>query len=138
MKKITKINPPAMPVPTRAFSNGIFIPLGGADLLFLSGQTAQDDGGNVMFPDDCTEQTRYVFRKIGDILKEADMNFDDVVNVRIFVTDMDESPKVSAVRDEAFAHSRPATSMIEISRLVKPDCRVEIEVVAIKLRETGA
>ena len=63
------------------------------------------------------------------------MTFDDVVKAQIFVTDMEQSSKVSAVRDEFFVNSKPASTMVEVNKLVKPECCVEIEVIAMKLVE---
>jgi len=133
MDAITKINPDSMKKPSKAYSNGILVPLGVANMLFVTGQVAQDDNGNVVAPNDFTEQTKFIFGHIGEILKSSDMSFSDVVKAQIFVTDMAESSKVSAVRDEFFADSKPASTMVEINKLVKPGCCVEIEVIAVKL-----
>lgn len=133
MNNISKINPVSMKQPTKAYSNGILVPIGNANLLFVTGQVAQDDNGQVVSPNDFAEQTRFIFNQIGKILKDADMTFDDVVKAQIFVTDMGQSSKVSAIRDEFFANSKPASTMVEINKLVKPECCVEIEVIAVKL-----
>ena len=122
-----------MKQPTKAYSNGILVPLGSANLLFVTGQVAQDSEGKVVAPDNAEEQARFVFGHIGEILKEADMSFDDVVKAQIFVTNMNDSSKISAVRDEFFVSSKPASTMVEIKRLVKTGCCVEIEVIAVKL-----
>jgi 2-iminobutanoate/2-iminopropanoate deaminase len=133
MDTIKKVNPVSMKQPTKAYSNGILVPLGTANLLFVTGQVAQDSDGKVVAPDDASEQARFVFNHIGEILKDADMSFDDVVKAQIFVTNMDDSSKVSAVRDEFFVSSKPASTMVEINRLVKTGCCVEVEVTAVKL-----
>jgi len=133
MNNISKINPVSMKQPTKAYSNGILVPIGNTNLLFVTGQVAQDDNGKVVAPNDFGEQTRFIFNQIGKILKDADMTFDDVVKAQIFVTDMGESSKVSAIRDEFFKNSKPASTMVEINKLVKPECCVEIEVIAVKL-----
>lgn len=122
-----------MKQPTKAYSNGILVPLGNANMLFVTGQVSQDDNGKVVAPNDFAEQTRFIFGQIGKILKDADMTFDNVVKAQIFVTDMGQSPKVSAVRDEFFASSKPVSTLVEINKLVKPECCVEIEVIAVKL-----
>jgi 2-iminobutanoate/2-iminopropanoate deaminase len=133
MKGISKINPATMKQPSKAYSNGILVPIGNANMLFVTGQLAQDDNGNVVAPNDFAEQTRFIFGQIRKILNDADMTLDDVVKAQIFVTDMVQSSKVSAVRDEFFANSKPASTMVEINKLVKPECCVEIEVIAVKL-----
>ena len=133
MDSITKINPSTMKQPTKAYSNGILIPLGSAKLLFTTGQVAQDSEGKVIAPNDCAEQSRFILNHIGEILNAAEMSFDDVVKLQIFITNMDESSKISAVRDEYFKNSKPASTMVEINRLVKPECCVEIEATAVKI-----
>jgi enamine deaminase RidA (YjgF/YER057c/UK114 family) len=133
MSSITKINPQTMKQPTKAYSNGILIPLGSANLLFTTGQVAQDSEGKVVAPNDYTGQSKFILNHIGEILKEAGMNFDDVVKLQIFIKNMDESSKISAVRDEYFKNSKPASTMVEINKLVKPECCVEIEATAVKL-----
>ena len=133
MNTVRKVNPASMKQPTKAYSNGILVPLGAANLLFVTGQVAQDSEGKVVAPNDAAEQARFIFNHIGEILADADMSFDNVVKAQIFVTNMDDSSKVSAVRDQFFASSKPASTMVEINRLVKTGCCVEIEVIAAKL-----
>jgi enamine deaminase RidA (YjgF/YER057c/UK114 family) len=62
------------------------------------------------------------------------MSLDDVVKALIFVTSMDDSSAVSEVRNRAFINSKPVSTLVEVNRLVKPGCCVEIEVIAAKLR----
>lgn len=130
-----KINPSSMKQPTKSYSNGILLSLGDTNLLFVTGQMAQDKEGKVVSPNDAEAQTQYIFDRIADILKDAGMTFDDVVKAQIFVTNMDDSPKVSKIRDTAFVNSKPASTMVEVTRLVKPECCVEIEVIAAKSKE---
>lgn len=131
-KIIKKVNPLSMKQPTKSYSNGILVPLENADMLFVTGQVAQDDKGAVVFPNDATAQTKFIFGHISEILKDVGMTLDDVVKVQIFVTNMDDSSKVSEVRDEMFLNSKPASTMVEVNRLVKVGCCVEIEVIAVK------
>lgn len=131
---IRKINPSSMKQPTKSYSNGILVPLGSADLMFVTGQVAQDTEGQVISPDDAETQTRYVFDRIADILRDADMSLDDVVKAQIFVTDMQDAPKVSKIRDEVFINSKPVSTLLEVNQLVKPGCCVEIEVIAARLK----
>lgn len=132
-KRIKKINPISMKQPTKSYSNGILVPFEYANMLFVTGQVAQDNEGNVVAPYDALEQTKFIFRHISEILKDAGMTLDDVVKVQIFVTNMGESSKVSKVRDEVFINSKPASTMVEVNKLVKEGCCVEIEVIAIKI-----
>lgn len=133
MNEIKKINPASMKQPTKSYSNGILVPLGSAKLMFVTGQLAQDSNGNVVAPNDALEQTKFILGHISAILADAEMTLDDVAKVQIFVNNIDDSPKISKVRDEAFVNSKPASTMVEVNRFVKPGCCVEIEVIAAKL-----
>jgi enamine deaminase RidA (YjgF/YER057c/UK114 family) len=128
----TKINPQGMKQPKKAYSNGILSKLGEANILFVTGQLAQDDQGVVVAPNDYEKQSRFIFEHIGLILKDAGMSFDDVVKANIYVKDIKNSGKVSAIRDEFFANSKPASTMVQVGGFVKDECCVEIEIVAIK------
>ena len=131
---VSKINPATMKQPSKAYSNGILVSLFDADILFVTGQVAQDSNGNVVSPNNATEQAIFIFQHIAEILADAGMSHDNVVKAQIFVTDMKESHKVSAVRDQVFVNSKPASTMVEVNRLVKDGCCVEIEVIAIKCK----
>ena len=114
MNTITKVNPSTMKQPTKAYSNGIFVPRD-ADLLFVTGQLAQDSEGKVVSPYDMAGQTRYIFGQIGKILEAAGMSYDDVVKTTIFVVDMTKSSCISPIRDEFFKNSKPASSMVGVT-----------------------
>lgn len=131
MNVITKINPTTMKQPKKAYSNGIFVPKE-HNLLFVTGQVSQDSEGKVVAPYDMEEQTRFIFGQIGKILNAADMTYDDVVKATIFVVDMAKSSCISSIRDEFFKNSKPASTMVGVTGLVKPECVVEIEVIAAK------
>lgn len=66
-------------------------------------------------------------QNIEDALRETDASLDDVVRTRMFVTDIDEWEALG----EVFREVRPATSMVEVNRLIDPELLVEIEAVAI-------
>ena len=134
MNTIKSINPKSLRVPTKAYSQGILIPLGNAELFFVTGQLAQDIDGNVVAPNDAKVQSELVFSRIENILKEGGMTMDNVVKAQFFLTNISDSPIVSKIRDEVFKNSRPASTLIEVSNLVKKGCCVEIEVTAVKLK----
>ncbi|MBP5490675.1 MAG: RidA family protein [Lachnospiraceae bacterium] len=128
----SKINPLSMKQPSKAYSNGILVDLGTAKMLFVTGQLAQDNTGAVVFPEDYEGQTRFIFGHIGEILSDSGMTFDDVVKAQIFVKDIRKASSVSAVRDEFFSVSKPASTMVQVGGFVKDGCCVEIEVIAVK------
>lgn len=114
-----------------AYSHGIKIDIGTAEMIFVTGQIAQDTNGNVVC-EDIEGQTEYVFNCIQKILKEANSSLDDVVKTQIFLTDINDFSKVSPIRNKYFANSKPVSTLVEVSSLVKKGCKIEIEVIAIK------
>jgi reactive intermediate/imine deaminase len=130
---IKKFTPIGFPPPVGAFSHGVLVPLAGADMLFVTGQVAVDGQNNVIAPNDAGKQAEAVFERIGKILAEVGFGFQDVVKAQIFLTNIKDFPAVSQVRNKYFAESRPAGTLLEVSKLVREGCCVEIEVVAVRL-----
>lgn len=97
----------------------------------VSGTTATDDDGTVLGADDPYEQTKQALRNIERALEETDASLADVVRTRLFVTDIDEWEAIGDAHAEVFGDVRPATSMVEVARLIDPALSVEIEAVAI-------
>jgi len=100
------------------------------DRIEVSGTTATDDGA-VVADGDAYEQTRRAIRNVEHALDEAGGSLDDVVRTRLYVTDIDRWEAVGRAHGEAFSEVRPATSMVEVSRLIDPAMLVEVEAVAV-------
>lgn len=101
------------------------------DEIHVSGTTATDDDGDVVGEGDPADQTRQAIANVQAALAELDANLADVVRTRMFVTDIDDWDVVGRAHGEAFGAVRPATTMVEVSRLVDPAMLVEIEAVAL-------
>ena len=101
------------------------------DLLFVSGVVPVDGDGTLVGGDDVVAQARAVFANMGEILASAGCTFTDVVKVTVFLTDVDDRPLINPVRQEVFGDARPASTLVEVSRLVLPEAKVEIECVAL-------
>lgn len=114
-----------------AYSHGLKVNMGDKEMIFVTGQIAQDSNGNLIC-DDIEGQTEYVFNCIQKILNEGGSSLDDVVKAQIFLTDMNDFPKVSPIRNKYFKNSKPVSTLVEVSSLVKKGCNIEIEVIAIK------
>lgn len=125
-----KINPVSLRIPTKAYSQGILVPCGESNLLFVTGQLPQDIDGKIVNIGDVEAQVRLVFSRISEILKEAGMSFDDVVKLQIYVKDINDAKTVSSIRNELFSVSKPASTLVEVSGFVKEGCSVEIDAVA--------
>ena len=93
----------------------------------VSGTTATDPQGNVVGKGNPREQTLYVLDKIERALHEAGASLEDVVRTRIFVTDITQWEAIGKAHGERFGTVRPATTMIEVNRLIAPEYLVEIE-----------
>lgn len=131
MKK-TKINSPQFAERMGAYSHGYKVEIGDAELIFTTGQIAMDKEGNVLYPDDPAKQAEFVFESLQKILKQAGSSLDDAVKATVFVMGMDDFIKISKVRNKYFKNSEPVSTLVEVKKLVKEGCRVEIEVIAVK------
>ena len=98
------------------------------DLLFVSGCVGVDPVTG-QFDQDVVAQTRQIFRNMGQILTAAGASFADVLKVTVYLTDADDRPLVNPVRQEYFGDHRPASTLVEVSRLARPDAKIEIEAV---------
>ncbi len=101
------------------------------DLLFVSGLVGVDRHGALVGGDDVAAQARQVFANMRAVLDEAGCRFEDVVKVTVYLTDVDDRPKINPVRQEVFGDARPASTLVEVSRLAVPGAKVEIEAVAL-------
>jgi 2-iminobutanoate/2-iminopropanoate deaminase len=101
------------------------------DFLYVSGIVAVDGAGRLVGGDDVVAQTRQVFENMRAVLDAAECTFADVVKVVIFLTDVDDRPKINPVRQEVFGATRPASTLVEVPRLAVDGAKVEIECVAL-------
>jgi enamine deaminase RidA (YjgF/YER057c/UK114 family) len=101
------------------------------DNVYVSGTTATDASGRIVGIGDAYEQTRQVLRNIRTALERAGARMEDVVRTRIYVTDIREWEAVGRAHGEVFMRICPATTMVEVSRLIDPQMLVEIEADAV-------
>jgi reactive intermediate/imine deaminase len=101
------------------------------DLLFVSGCAPTDASGQLVGGDDVLAQTRQVLANLGATLAAAGLEPADVLKVTVYLTDIDDRPRINPLRQAFFGHHRPASTLVEIGALVHPDLLVEIDAVAV-------
>ena len=100
--------------------------------VYVAGQTAVDERGNVVGKGNIDAQARQVFRNLQKCLEAAGANFDQVVKLNIYSTDLDAHlPALTKTRREFFPREPVASTTIQVPRLVHPDWLLEIEAVAV-------
>ena len=101
------------------------------DRVWVSGTTATDAAGAVVGIGDPAAQTRQVVANLRAALERAGARLEDVVRTRIYVTDIAQWEAVGRAHGEAFGAIRPASTMVEVARLIAPEIVVEIEADAV-------
>lgn len=101
----------------------------------VSGTTATDADGHVVGQGDPYQQAIQALENVRSALDEAGASLEDVVRTRTFVADIDRWDAVGEAHAEYFGEIRPATSMVEVSRLIHPELLVEVEATAFVTNE---
>jgi 2-iminobutanoate/2-iminopropanoate deaminase len=99
------------------------------DTVYVSGIVPVDESGAVV-GDDVVAQARQVFAIMARVLAAAGASAADVVKVTVYLLDIDDRPKINPVRQEFFGATRPASTLVEVSRLAVAGALLEIEAVA--------
>ncbi len=108
-----------------AFAPGVQV----GELLFISGQVAQNNEGNLVGPGDCEAQTRHIMSRIQTTAEAAGATMRDVVKTTTFLTDVAGHPAFSRVRAETFPNNPPASSTVIVAALVRPEFLVEVDAI---------
>ncbi|MEU5989609.1 NAD(P)-binding domain-containing protein [Spirillospora sp. NPDC047418] len=127
--RVTLGNPATVPAPPNpAYSHTAYVTQG--PMLYVSGQIALDENGQVDAPGDMTRQSEVVMSLLERILAAHGAGFADVVGIRSFLTDIDLRAEYGAVRARYFTGAPPTSTTVEVPRLFHPDALLEVEIVA--------
>jgi 2-iminobutanoate/2-iminopropanoate deaminase len=100
-------------------------------LVFISGMTARRPDGSIAGIGDVTEQTRQVCENIKAAVEAAGGNLDHVCRVDVYVRNMEHFETIHAVRRQYFKPPLPASTMVEVTKMVSPDYLIEINAIAV-------
>jgi reactive intermediate/imine deaminase len=103
----------------------------GGRTLYVSGQIALDTAGVVVGKGDLKAQTRQVFENLKAALAASGATLDNVVKITVFMTDATEIQTFREVRDGYFTKEFPASTLVQVVRLARPELLIEIEAVAV-------
>ena len=126
MAHVRTLRVPGLMEPISHFSDAVIA----GHTLYVSGLVATNEAGEVVGAGDVVEQTRQIFRNLKSILDAAGAKPADVAKLTIFMRDVAQRPLINPIRQEFFGPHRPASTLVEISRLVRDDLLLEIEAVA--------
>ena len=121
----------ALARPVGPYSNGVKVRLADATLLFISGVVAFDSDGRVVGKGDLRAQTIKVMENLKAILQSEGATFNDIVKLTNYYIDIDQYPIVAEVRRQYFGSWMPASTGVEVKKLIHEDLLVEIEAIAV-------
>ena len=127
--QVKRTNPPALSTPT-GYTHIVEV-TGPAKTVYISGQIAYDKDGKVVGAGDMKAQAEQVFKNLQTALAAAGATFSDVVKMNTYITDMDKAPAVREVRARYFGETTPASTLVQVVHLARPELMLEVEVIAV-------
>jgi reactive intermediate/imine deaminase len=129
MKK-TQVRSDQLRAPSGHFSQAISAPAQGR-IVFISGMTARRADGSIAGVGDIEAQTRQVCENIKAAVEAAGGSLDDVCRVDVFVRNIEHFESIHKVRRAYFRPPAPASTMVEVTKMVHPDYLIEINAIAV-------
>ncbi len=131
---LERINPDGIQAPIANYSHATLVPAG-ADLLFVSGQVGVGPDGRT--PQAIEDQTAQAFDNLIAILAAAGMSADDLVRLNVFLTDAADRAAYMKIRDRYVSMPPPASTLVVVQALARPEFKVEVEAVAAQAARGG-
>jgi reactive intermediate/imine deaminase len=122
------LNPPALSVPT-GYTH--VVQVHGGRTIYIAGQVALDESGNVVGKGDFAAQTTQVFENLKSALAAGGATFDNLVKVTTFVTDLSQMQTLRSIRAKYYGKDPPASTLVQITKLANDDLMIEIEAIAV-------
>ena len=114
------------------YSKYVEVDLGDSKMIILSGQVAFDANGNTVGKDNFEQQAEHIFQSIKSIVEKAGGSMENVIKLTNYLTDVSNLPVFKKVRDRYINTAQPpASTTMEVSKFVKDDLLLEVEVTAI-------
>jgi 2-iminobutanoate/2-iminopropanoate deaminase len=126
--QVRRTNPPTISKPT-GYTHIVEV-TGPGRTIYISGQIALDKDGNVVGAGNMKAQAEQVFKNLQAALDAAGAKFSDVVKMNTYITDMEQAPAVREVRARYFGDTVPASTLVQVVHLARPEFMLEIEVIA--------
>jgi reactive intermediate/imine deaminase len=126
--QVKRSNPPALSKPT-GYTHVVEF-TGPGKTIYIAGQIALDKDGAVVGAGNMKAQAEQVFKNLQAALEAAGAKFSDVVKMNTYITDMEQAPAVREVRARYFGDTTPASTLVQVTRLARPEFLLEIEVIA--------
>ena len=126
--QVKRSNPPTLSKPT-GYTHIVEVS-GPGKTVYISGQIALDKDGTVVGTGNMKAQAEQVFKNLQAALDAAGAKFTDVVKMNTYITDMEQAPAVREVRARYFGDTTPASTLVQVVRLARPEFMLEIEVIA--------
>jgi 2-iminobutanoate/2-iminopropanoate deaminase len=127
--QVKRTNPPTLSKPT-GYTHVVEVS-GAAKTVYISGQIAFDKDGKVVGAGDMKAQAEQVFKNLQLALESAGAKFSDVVKMNTYITDMEKAPAVREVRARYFGDTAPASTLVQVVHLARPELMLEVEVIAV-------
>ena len=127
---VSHVNPDTV-APSVGYSHAVVVPLGEAAMVFVAGQVALDRDGALVGPGDMRAQADQAMRNVEAVLAAAGAGWGDVTHLRTFVTDVGRLAEVREVRARYITGPPPASTLVEVSGLVRDEFLIEVEAIAV-------